>query len=132
MGCNATDASPEVQVSFQLASDTFVEINSSGSSFDTVLGLYKDSVVAPKRPAAVTLTNTNEAKATAQPLGNIDGNWFVYNGNTGSMADNYDDFGCGADKNALDAAFSFTVVAKRDVKISTVGSGFDTVVGVFA
>lgn len=131
MGCNATDAAPEVQFSFQLGKPTFVELNSSGSSFDTVLGLFKDTVQVPKRPATIALTNANEAKATAQSLGVIDGNWLVYSGSTSTMADNYDSFGCGVDKNSNDSAFSFTVNVKRDVRISTVGSGFDTVVGVF-
>jgi hypothetical protein len=131
MGCNATDDSPEVQFSFQLAADTFVELNSSGSAFDTVLGLYRDTVQAPKRPASVAIANTNEAKASAYPVGAIDGQWFVYTGSTASMADNYDSFGCGVDKNALDAAFSFTVTTRRKVRVSTVGSSFDTVVGIF-
>ena len=69
--------------------------------------------------------------ASAVDAGALDGRWVVYSGDTGGMGDDYGAFGCGADKNARDAVFAFSLAAATDVRIQTEGSSFDTVIGVF-
>jgi hypothetical protein len=131
MGCGAYDATHDIAFKFHVDLETGVEINTSGSGYDTVIGLYPDTIKAPKEPPAIIVPNTNETKATATNAGAIDSGWQVFSGSTASMVSNFGDFGCSAAANARDAVVRFRLDAPHNVRVDTGGSSFDTVIGVF-
>jgi hypothetical protein len=130
MGCNTEDSPADIAFSFEVDVSTEVEISTEGSDFDTFLGLFPDTIVAPSKPPATPVVG-NEEKLTAFPLGTLDGGWAHVSGDTSIMLDDYDEFGCSAFKNSADAAVRFHLDTQRTVHIDTLGSEFDTVIGVF-
>ncbi len=70
----------------------------------------------------------NDTLAGAHDLGDITGMWVGATGNTGGYGNDLD-FGCNS--NSADTIFRFTLTASQTVTITTQGSGFNTVLGVF-
>lgn len=142
VGCSITSTSKDVVYSFSLSQPTEVQIDTIGTTWDTVLGLYKHTMidVDPATPSTVAVSNNEARVASTGPtvtgpysVGSLDNAWKRYTGNTSSMAANWTaDSGCGADSNSRDAFFQFSLTAPaggttRNVTIDTVGSSFDTV-----
>ncbi|MDD9938085.1 MAG: hypothetical protein OXT09_31030, partial [Myxococcales bacterium] len=127
--CAAADASPDALIHFELTSPANVTINTEGTSWDTVLGLY-DGLVDPSD--SVTATNTNESTEAFQDLGTVNGKRInVGGGDTSVMTADYveAELGCSAPStdNSGDAVYRFDLSADTTVKISTEGSSFDTI-----
>lgn len=131
LGCAAIDASADVAFKFSVQAQTTVEINTAGTTFDTVLGLYPATIKAPKEPPPIAVPNTNETKAAAYSAGNMAKAWGVFTGDTQNMLADFGAFGCGATAGARDAVFSFSLSTTTPVQVSSGGSSFDTVIGLF-
>ncbi|MDH5672854.1 MAG: hypothetical protein OEZ06_11940 [Myxococcales bacterium] len=131
LGCETAEDPPDMMFQFTVDSGTEVEISTEGSSFDTVIALFGDTVAAPTKPTPTTLDNLNELKLSAHDLGALDDSWAVVTGDTSGMADDFPDFGCSAMANANDAVVAFSLASERTVEITTAGSSFDTVIGLF-
>jgi hypothetical protein len=130
--CGAATDAPDAVFKFNLSQKTTVALDSSGSSFDTVLGLFAAEPALP--PAYTPIANTNDAPASAYPVpGDIVGQFKAFNGSTASLADDYsaEQVSCGAVDAGKDAAFNFTLSAPKRVRISSEGSSFDTVLALF-
>jgi hypothetical protein len=128
IGCGAADGARDAVYKFTLAASKTVQIDTAGSGFDTVLGLYKNAVTGD---TPVTLaSNINETAATALSLGTINAKRYVVSGGTttGMIADYTDtQISCSAASISPDAVFSFHVNTTTTVKLDTAGSSYDTV-----
>jgi hypothetical protein len=102
------------------------QLNTEGSAFDTVLGLYPSSVVDASAPTVIDKTGVGDTKAGAFDVP-VDGNWVSYSGSTTSFAANNSYSNCSARWSTPDVYYKFKLNAKRTVVIDTVGSAFDTV-----
>lgn len=132
VGCSADTASPDATYSFTLTQPTRVRIDTEDSSFDTVLSLFKGSIASVTKPAATSIGTQGESEPAAYNAGTIDGLWKVYSGNTSTMSKDIGSVSCSSDKNSRDAFIKFTLASQRTVTIDTVGSGYDTVIGLYA
>jgi len=117
VGCGAATTSNDAVYRFTLAQDRRVRIDTEGSAFDTVISLHD---VAPATVEPGTGTNTNEVVASAQLIGALVGQRYLYAGDTSGMAPDYDGsfVGCGAASGANDAVYSFTLASPRTVRIN--------------
>lgn len=131
MGCGAYDATPDAVFKFRVDAPIGVEINTAGTTWDTAIGLYPTTIMAPKEPPPTVVPNTNETKATATNAGAIDASWQVFTGSTAQMAADTGWTGCSAAAIARDAFFKFSLSSTHNVRVETGGSAFDTVIGVF-
>jgi hypothetical protein len=126
-GCG-TGASNDAVYKFTLANTQTLDIDTLNSTFDTSISLFRSTIAAP--PAAVAISNTNETATTAHDIGSINGKIFSTSGaTTANMVADYTaaQVGCGANTNARDAVYKFTVASPTRVRIDTSGSAFDTV-----
>jgi hypothetical protein len=135
LSCLAHDQAPDAVLSFTVTKSGSYEIDTSGSAFDTVLGLYSSADGVNQLPTPSAIGGQGETKGAAVAVGTIDGTWKTYTGSTGSMADNNEFQSCGAHRNARDAYYRFSVgPGGRTVAIDTVPIGFtafDSVIGLF-
>jgi hypothetical protein len=130
VGCNAHASAKDAVVTFTLGTATTVQLDTIGTTWDTVLGLYPHTLIDadPTAPAATAVANTYESRTNAYPVGAMDGQWKRFTGSTGSMsADWSSDSSCGAHKDSPDAFYQFSLASAKNVTLSTAGSGFDTV-----
>src|SRR5262249_47394419 len=109
-----------------------VTIETTGSQFDTVLGLFTGIPGSPTNLAASN--NMNETGASALDMGAITGNYVSVSGNTSAMAADYrwSEVGCNTSTGTKDAVFKFSVASPTTVAVDTSGSAFDTVVGLYS
>jgi hypothetical protein len=131
VGCSADTASPDAVYSFSLTQPTRVRIDTEDSSYDTVLSLFKGSLGSVTKPAATPIGTLGESEPAAYNAGTIDGQWKVFSGNTSTMNDHIDGVACGSDNSSRDAFIKFTLASQRTVTIDTVGSGYNTVIGLY-
>lgn len=131
VGCASAGASPDAVFKFKLSQATRLAIDASGSAFDTVLALYSAAPALP--PTYTGITNTNEGYLTAHSALDVYNQTKAFSGNTGSMAVDYSaaQIGCNADNGANDAVYSFNLTQPTKVRLSTEGSSYDTVIGLF-
>src|SRR4029079_5138356 len=124
-------SSPDGVFKFTLSQAATVAIDTSGSSFDTVLALYSAAPALP--PTYTAVSNVNEIYSSAQVAGDIYNQIKAYSGNTGAMVSDYSaaQIGCNADNDANDAVYSFSLTNATRVRLSTEDSGYDTVIGLF-
>jgi hypothetical protein len=122
------DASPDAVYSFTLSSPTRVRVSSEESTLPTVLALVDNGTFVPATPVS-----GNEAEATAYNVLGLDGKAYQYTQSTAAMAADYNNavVGCSAGDTAKDAVYKFTLGTTTNVQIDTIGSGFDTVLGLF-
>ncbi len=73
----------------------------------------------------------NETKASAYDVGTINGRWRTFAGSTATMIADTGGFGCGSGAGERDAFFKFTLSSPTSLDIDTIGSAFDTSIGVF-
>ena len=128
VGCDAaTDAPAAVYKFTTTGASTQVAVDSSGSSFDTVVALY--NALPPTPPAVTPIANTNDDSATALSAGELYNGNKAFSGDTSSLAADYSlaQVGCNANTSAKDAVYSFTLSNASRVRLSTEGSSFDTV-----
>lgn len=126
--CGAASEGRDAAFHFHLDQPADVTISTEGTTgWDTVLSLYNGNVSPTTDVAA---TNTGERTNNAQALGSINGKRFALTGaTTAGMDADYDltDIGCTAEPSSPDAVYSFTVTTPTTVRMSTAGTGFDTV-----
>jgi hypothetical protein len=129
--CDAASAAPDAVFKFNLSQDARVAIDASGSSYDTVLALYRPAPALP--PTYTAIANSNEDHGSAYAVGELYDQIKAYSGNTAGMASNYSaaQVGCNADAGANDAVYGFSLSTPTRVRISTEGSAYDTVLGLF-
>ncbi len=136
MGCSTADGAPDATFQFTVATATELELNTAGSGFDTVIGLYPATISSPTRPTATALSsNTNDrftGSTGAYDLGTLDDKWLVRSGNTtnNTIVADYTGY-CGAPNNAKDAMFKFTLATGRTVTIDTQNSTTDMVLQLY-
>jgi hypothetical protein len=133
VGCDAATTSPDAVFQFSTSGSTRVALDSSGSSFDTVVGLYSAAPALP--PTYTAIADTNDDYSTAYSAGDIYNQAVGFSGDTSNAAI-YADYsqaqiGCGVDSTANDVAYSFTLSTPTRVRISSEGSSFDTVLGLY-
>lgn len=135
IGCGAHTDAHDAVFRFELLQDAEVSIDTSGSSYDTVISLHGDS--PPLRPAATAVSNTNDTVESAYAIGDVYNDYKVFTGNTSAsgITNIYTEsqIGCSANSNAADAVYSFTLSEATRVRIDTEdsASGFDTVIALF-
>lgn len=134
IGCSANDSAPDAAFKFRLNAAKQIQIDTEGSSYDTVIGLFSGSIGGnpPSRPSAVNIYSfTADQKSNAYDAGSIDTQWKVLTGDTTNMAADAGSFGCSVNANAKDAYIKFTLSSQRTVAIDNIGSSFDTVLGLY-
>jgi hypothetical protein len=132
IGCDAATDSPDAVFTFDLSQATTVALDSSGSSFDTVLGLFAAQPELP--PSYTAITAPNDTPATAYDVGPILlGESRGVSGSTTALLADYSaaQVGCGAVDAGKDAAFNFSLSTAKRVRISSEGSSFDTVLALY-
>lgn len=133
MGCGTDEEPSDVAFKFRVDTETDIEINTEGSTFDTAIGVFPATIMDPMRPSPTALDNTNETKATAAGLANlgtIGDAWYVRSGDTTSMTADLLGY-CGAPDNARDAVIAFNIGSTRRVHLDTRKSEFDTVLALY-
>jgi hypothetical protein len=137
LGCSANVGAADAVFQLTVATPGNYRIDTIGSGFDTVLGLYPSTVYNPAPPTPVAEGSSGELKSSAVIVGALDGKWLSYTGSTSSMANNSTAANnttmtaCSVTTNSKDAFYSFTLPGPRTVSIDTIGSSFDTVIGLF-
>jgi hypothetical protein len=130
IGCNAGSTAKDAVYKFTLSQATTVQIDTVGTNFDSVLGLYKDPMVVsdPSTPSATASGTAHKLRTNAYDIGTLDDKWYRYSGSTRNMgADWSRDSSCDGDDSSPDVFFKFTLNSSRNVTITTDGSSFDTV-----
>jgi hypothetical protein len=131
--CGAATDSPDAVFSFDVSSTTQVAIDTSGSAFDTVVGLYSAAPTLP--PSYTAVANTNDNYSSAYLVGDVFGQIKAFSGDTStpSLGADYaaSQVGCNAADAAKDVVYSFTLSSPTRVRLSTEGSSFDTVLGLY-
>lgn len=129
VGCSANTSARDAVYTFDLSSAANVTIETAGSSYDTVISLHDG--VLPLRPSPITVPDTNDTMASAYAIGDMNGQYKVLRGDTGSSGINADFsnsmIGCGADSGAKDAVYAFSLTQATRVRVDTEDSAFDTV-----
>ncbi len=128
IGCSAADASKDVVYSFSLSNPTRVRISSEGSSFDTVLALSDDGA---SPVGSQSVPSSNDLQGTAFDAGTLDGHIFSLTGSTAGMNADYSGMGCSSSDSSRDAVFKFHLNAPKDVQIDTIGTNWDTAIGLY-
>lgn len=131
-GCTAATLGKDAVFKFDLSTPTSVQIDTIGSSFDTVLGLFNAAPLAPSFTTIPT-PNSNEEYTTALPMGDVYNRFFAYNATTVGQVANYSaaQMGCSSATGA-DAAYTFSVSTRTKMRFSTEGSGtYDTVMSLY-
>ncbi|HTU62468.1 MAG TPA: hypothetical protein VMF89_28605, partial [Polyangiales bacterium] len=124
--CSADYASKDAVFRVDIGTAGNYEINTEGSAFDTVLGLYPATVADAAPPTATAQANAGDKKASAINIGTLDGRWVAYSGTTTGLPGDYGAT-CTAVASAPDLYYRFTLNTQRTVVINTIGSSFDTV-----
>ncbi|HKP64278.1 MAG TPA: EB domain-containing protein [Polyangiales bacterium] len=139
--CNANDAAPDAVYSFTVGTTGTYQIDTIGSSLDTVLGIFEQAKVAtfPYPIPGVYPTNVidlgiqgdrydadgvtvSSVVSKQVDLGSVANTWKTWKGRYDVLADNTDQLStaaggsdpsknCGADKNARDVWFKFSAPA---------------------
>ena len=129
----------DVLYKFELSQATLVQIDTLGTAWDTVLGLYSDAnplvTVNPSAPTAIAVSH-NYSVATAKDAGAIDGTWVRYSGTTNCttgvwMENNQGNGnGCKSDDNSPAVFYKFAVTGgSRSVSVETNNTtDFDAVI----
>ena len=131
IGCNSNDYAPDAVFKFHLNAAADVQIDTIGTSWDTVLSLHNSLIDA--YTTYVNATNTNETIATAQQLGVLNAQgvpahrridarrWMPTTIRTSTCR-------AAARTRARDAVYGFTLATDTLVRIDMAGSSFDTTV----
>lgn len=140
-GCAANSSARDAVFQINVPVNGNYELNTVGSGFDTILGLYPSTIYNPVVPTATALGTSGEAKTSyvssgttysgANAVGAMEGKWVSYTGNTSTMRRDSSFSGCSVDTNSKDAYYSFSLTSTRTVVIDTVGSSFDTVLALY-
>ena len=132
IGCGSNSSTPDAVYKFHLDTATRVRMDTTGSSFDTVLSLHSS---LPDVASTTLATNNNEAVASAynvSPTSSAPN--LSFDGTTNSMSSDVavdNAVGCSANSSARDAVYKLNITSPGSYEISTVGSAFDTVLGLF-
>lgn len=129
VGCTADAAAPDAVFRFTLLQSTSVRIDTTGTSFDSVLSLHSSPPVLAE---TVATANTNNVGASAQNLGDVYQRDVTVSGGDTSVATIAADYselqiGCTAHTESPDAVYRFSLSSPTRVRLSTAGTGFDTV-----
>jgi hypothetical protein len=145
VGCTSDASAPDAVYSFTLTAPTTVKLSTAGSSFDTVLSLHNNPIVAPPSTTVTTLaSNTNDRtqSAYAFPVA-VNGADQTLVADSGSLAAQYalasscynlnflESLFGGGSSAAPDAVFSFRVNTAGNFDINTNGTGYDNVLAVY-
>lgn len=131
LSCLGVDGGKDAVFEFSLSQSRTVQLETTGSRFDTVLSLFDSAPVS--ETVLDPSDNNNEATGTAADLGAVDDSYLTITGNTSAMAADYDGStaGCGAAGDAPDAVYRFSLAADATVNIDTADSAFDTVLTLY-
>jgi hypothetical protein len=132
--CFSHAAAPDAVLSFSIATAGMYQIDTIGSGFDTVLGIFDQAVGVSSLPTATAVATAGDTSGGATDVGPIIGTtWKSYTGNTvsGTGAEKTDFTDCGAVSNGKDIYYKFNVTSTQTITIDTIGTGYDTVLGVF-
>jgi len=130
--------SPDAVFSFTLSDTRTLQFDTENSEYRTFLSLHE--------AREITSDNLNETQAEAHNLGTLDGKRLIVRGNTQARNQDFSpevfdaapvnglrpapkSLGCGA--NSPDVVFQFTLTQTTSVQIDTLGSTYDTVLGVY-
>ena len=138
IGCGVAATSPDAVVKFHLDSATRVRVDTTGTTWDTLISLHN----GPLPDLITTAVSGNDSLASARAVAltanttqNTSNQRFT--GSTSAMAADVpvDDLNgsCTANSAARDVVFQLNVDAGSagNYQIDTIGSGFDTVLGVY-
>jgi hypothetical protein len=126
-GCAADFAGRDAVFRLDIATAGNYEINTEGSAFDTVLGVYTTPVQDAAPPTPVAQGTAGDKKISAVDVGVLDGRWVAYSGTTTGLIADFVYSGCSAAPTSPDVYYKFTLSSQRTVVISTSPSAFDTV-----
>jgi hypothetical protein len=132
IGCSTTNSSATDAVfKFHLNTGTRVRVDTIGTSYDALLSLHNGPL--PDLAITTITSNTNEDQTTALAVAtSTSASNLRYDGNTQSMnTDVTVDNGAGCSATGRDAVFKLTVPASGSYELNTIGSSFDTVLGLF-
>ena len=125
--CAADSAGRDAVFRVDIGTAGNYELNTEGSAFDTVLGLYPASVQDAAPPTAAAQANAGDKKASAVNIGTLDGRWVAYTGSTTGLPADFNYTNCSSNASSPDVYYRFTLNTRRTVVINTIGSAFDTV-----
>jgi len=132
--CAAHAAAPDAVLSFSVATLGSYQIDTIGSGFDTVLGVFPQASITTL-PTATNSAGSGDASGGAVDAGALTAaSWKSYTGTVSSsfVANKTDFTGCGASgSNGRDVFYKFNVTTTQTITIDTIGSAYDTVLGVF-
>jgi hypothetical protein len=134
-GCNSA-SSRDAVFKFTLNNSQTLDIDTTESLFDTSISLFRSvvgsGITTVNLPTSTTTNaNTNEAATTAYDFGTLTDKLITTTGtSTNNMLADFSgaQIGCGANNNAPDSVFKFTLTKPTKVRVDTIGSAFDTVV----
>jgi hypothetical protein len=129
--CSADSSAKDAVFAINVPVTGNYEINTIGSSFDTILGLYPSTVYNPTAPTPVSEGVSGETSSSPVAIGALDGQWLSFTGNTSTMSKNTSFSSCSADTNSKDAFYSFSLSSSKTVVIDTSGSSYDTVIAIY-
>ncbi|HEX2677866.1 MAG TPA: hypothetical protein VHM19_14535, partial [Polyangiales bacterium] len=133
IGCNSTTTTGDAAFKFHVNTARTVRLDTVGTAWDTVLSLHTPSL--PDANVTTLLVNNKESLSDPYIIPTaVDSTHQQYNGNTSAMTADVgidDSAGCSADTSAADAVYKFTVNTAGTYEINTIGSSFNTVLGLF-
>jgi hypothetical protein len=130
-GCAANSGARDAVFQLNVGTAGSYEINTVGSAFDTVLGVYPSTVYNPSPPTASAQGANGDTKAAAVSVGALNGRWVSYTGSTATLKKDNSFSTCSANSASNDAYYAFTLSSAATVVIDTVGSAFDTVLALY-
>lgn len=81
-------------------------------------------------PSRYTPVGGNETTGSARFTGDASRSWTGWSGRTCGMRNDYNDIGCNG-RYSPDAVFRFSVSRRASIRMDTIGSSYDTVLGLF-
>lgn len=136
LGCNASTTAGDSVYKFTLGSTKTVQIDTSGSAFDSVLSLFRNTIVATDTAVAGSTAYTD--LASAYTIGTtLNSKRYIVTGTTAGMVANYTNVqtgscGAAAASASPDAVYKFHLDTGTTVRIDTAGSAaaYDTLLSV--
>jgi len=127
--------SPDVAFKFTLGTATRVRLDTYGSNFDTILSLHDGEIEGSNPVIELSMDQTIEAPPSAYDVAaTLDGHVQELTGSTSGMAANFNfPWSCNKwnDDYGSDAVVKFTVGTAGTYELTTDGSDFDTVLGLY-
>ena len=138
-----TTSTPDAAFKFTLNSQRTVTLDTTGSSFDTVLSLFRGSITTVSKPASA---HTNEVRSSALDLGTVSSGAAVTTGaatswlsgsTTVKMGATYTaaitgSSGCTPSGTSPDAVYKFHLDTTTNVRIETTAATFDTLIALYS